>query len=776
MKDAGEFGAKAQEITGTCTVSYKLNNNKITEKQLPIIIEIAETPILSLNGQIPESEIGGKVNGKINTNFEFFQSTDEKSLSLKFKNEGNIDLKNVEVELYTENSEFFYKSSFYYDENNYGTKQYYGEKIELGDIAIGQSETKLFTINMKDNLPPGLYKIPIKYTAAYNREGILDVDLSVNDFHEKITAARMWNNKGYTPFILVNILEGDDSDDNIEPDLLAYSTTSLQQGMNRVLLEVELTNLERYRLNNVNAYISVGGSSPIRPLNELNNTPITIDAQEKNFLIYGYSDSEIPQTFFVHFLVDIDNNASSGMHKVPITLTCLDNYNQERTTIVFVALYIKPVPPSLVISDVSTTDIRSNETFFLTVKVYNCGGSEAKNVKLMFNGSSNLFSAQNIFQEVSSIKKGKEVEFNFAISAGEVELGKTYTSSVLISYEDILGNYYSFTSNAKNTIPLKVNTDKVETEQKEPLLRPRFVLSDLTTTDIVPNNNFTLTIKLYNYGERSAINLYIMFNESSNLFSAADSIYGPNFIKENTKIKYDYTIMAGEVEPGGVYTSSFLLSYSDLVGNFYNFYENPSLSIKLYVKEKEETSPDSIIEAQKNETGVKYFKAEESDVFDISNGFAMIILGLFILISSIIFSVIHYKVGKTPKTQKHQESQEIKKNQEPGKTMDQPRDTYIREQIMPTNHNLDKDPPKVIHTIPTSVPTTVTTSTSTSSVPSLPPASVSVTKSTSTSASTPPKPQQQKPYLISQSTQQIKPIQSPSISSSSISPKYTKYS
>ena len=108
--------------------------------------------------------------------------------------------------------------------------------------------------------------------------------------------------------------------------------------------------------------------------------------------------------------------------------------------------------------------------------------------------------------------------------------------------------------------------------------------------------------------------------------------------------------------------------------------------------------------------------------------------------------------------------------------MDQPRDTYIREQIMPTNHNLDKDPPKVIHTIPTSVPTTVTTSTSTSSVPSLPPASVSVTKSTSTSASTPPKPQQQKPYLISQSTQQIKPIQSPSISSSSISPKYTKYS
>jgi hypothetical protein len=234
--------------------------------------------------------------------------------------------------------------------------------------------------------------------------------------------------------------------------------------MHNVKLSIELTNLENYRLNNVNVKIDVGGNSPLQQLNEVDRTPVKINAIEKDFAIYSASDPAFSNRYTIHFMVDVYGDATSGVNEVPLTITCLDPFNQERTTLVTVPLNINPIPPRIIVIDASTNDIEPDDTFKLKVRVYNCGGCNAKNVRLLFNGSSNLFTAEKSIQGPKNLNKEAEVEFEFNIKAGDVEPGEVYTSSVRLGYEDELGNLISFDDAPEQFITLRVN----EPESEEP--------------------------------------------------------------------------------------------------------------------------------------------------------------------------------------------------------------------------------------------------------------------------------------------------------------------
>ena len=93
-------------------------------------------------------------------NQEIYQSATTESFPITFTNDGNIDLKDVEVELYTNNAAYFFKSNFYYDENANSNKRPYGTTVELGDVSTGVSVTRQFSTEIIKNLPPGLYRIP----------------------------------------------------------------------------------------------------------------------------------------------------------------------------------------------------------------------------------------------------------------------------------------------------------------------------------------------------------------------------------------------------------------------------------------------------------------------------------------------------------------------------------------------------------------------------------------------------------------------------------------
>ncbi len=463
LTDAGATDAEAKEHYGNLQVRYTWNNEDITEKNVPVTLAIAETPILCLDGQIDEIDIGSTTGGTFNSNIEIYQGSTTQTFSLKFRNDGNMDLKDVEVELYTDNAAFFFKSNFYYDESSHAYKRAYGKTINFGDVSVGQSSTKDFSTEIIKNLPPGLYRIPIKYTAQYSPGGSAFVTIQEYNYHETIMAQRSTSNEGFTPFLLLHVLEGDDANDQTEPDLQAISSTKLKPGMHNVQLEVEITNMENYQLNNVNVKIEAGGTSPLQPLNEVDRTKVEVDAQEKEFTMYSASDTSFSNKFTVHFMVDVFKDASAGLHEVPITLTCLDPFNQERSTVVKVPLNVDPNPPYFVISDASTSKIQPNKKFDLNVKVYNCGGSDAQKVRLMFNGSSNLFSALESIQGPKSVTKNKEEIFTFEIKAGEIDPGKTYASSIYMSYEDELGNTYPFDESTEQTVTLRAEKPEPDT-------------------------------------------------------------------------------------------------------------------------------------------------------------------------------------------------------------------------------------------------------------------------------------------------------------------------
>jgi hypothetical protein len=460
LNDAGDLYTAPGEVPGSCEVSYKYDDKVLTERKVQVVIEIAETPIICIDDQIAESDIGATSGGKPVANFEIYQGTTSQKFSIKFRNDGNIDLKDVNGELFTDNAAFFFKSKFYYDEDDYAYKRSYGKTISIGDVSSGQAVNREFSTEVIKNLPPGIYKIPIRYTAKFNRGGMVDFDLDVDDYHDTIMGARSVVNEGYTPFIVVNVLEGDDANDLIEPDMQAICTTTLKPGMRNVLLPVEITNLENYRIINVKAQIRGGGTSPLQPLNEADRTATEIDSQEAEFTMYGANDPVFSNKFTVHFPVDVYMDAEPGMHDVPLTISCLDPFNQVRTNQITVPLNILPVPPSFVISDVSASAIKPGKDFTLTVKVYNCGGSEAKVVKLMFNGSTNLFTAIDSIQGPKSIKKDETGEFTFKVKAHEVEPGTIYSASVYISYEDPAGNSYGFNSNPEKSVTLRVKKEE----------------------------------------------------------------------------------------------------------------------------------------------------------------------------------------------------------------------------------------------------------------------------------------------------------------------------
>jgi hypothetical protein len=462
LDDAGALDKTPDKFYGTLEISYRKDETLIKERSVPIAMEIAKTPIINLDGQIAEPEIGSLSGADYVSNVAIYQGSTSEMFSLKFQNDGNLDLKDVKIELFTDNAAFFFKSKFYYDEGNNAYKRAYGKTIELGDIDVGHFKTEDISTEVVKNLPPGLYRIPVKYSAKYMESEHTEIEIEENDVHERIIAARSVTNEGFTPFLLVNVIEGDNEFDTTEPDMLATTDTVLRPGMHNVKLSVELTNLENYRLNNVNVRIDVGGSSPLQPLNEVDRTANKLDAIEKDFAIYSASDPTFGNKYTVHFMVDVYSEASSGVNEVPITITCLDPYNQERSTLVNVPLNINPIPPRIIVIDASTNNIEPDDTFSLKVRVYNCGGCNAKNVRLLFNGSSNLFTAEKSIQGPKNVNKEAESEFEFNIKAGDVEPGEIYSSSVRVGYEDELGNLISFDDSAEQFITLRVDEPKPE--------------------------------------------------------------------------------------------------------------------------------------------------------------------------------------------------------------------------------------------------------------------------------------------------------------------------
>jgi len=383
-----------------------------------------------------------------------------------------------------------------------------------------------FPIEIVKDLPPGLYRIPMKYKIKYEIEGFTDIEVEVDDYHEAIIAARSDDNKGYQPFVLINVKEGDDPSDINEPDLFAFSETPLSVGDRNVLLTVELSNLERYQISNVIPELQVGGESPLQKLNSRDPLESWLEPLEKDFILFSANDPTNSNTFELHYMLDVSNNIMPGMYTVPIMVSCLDCMNNQRFNTVYLQLNIQPNPPKFLVSEIYASTVKPNEDFNLTLTVFNSGGSDARNVTLMFNGSSNLFSAVSSIKGPEHIKKGEQENFVFKLQASDLEPGSKHTLSFFVTCEDCLGNIQTYDKNPELSIPIMV-------KKFNPSFAPRFIISETTTTSIKPNSDFTLRVKLLNCGGSTAQNVKVMFNGSSNLFLAEDRMKSLPSISRN---------------------------------------------------------------------------------------------------------------------------------------------------------------------------------------------------------------------------------------------------
>ena len=608
---------KPKQYIGSCDVEYKYYGKSIFEKNIKLIFEIDITPFLTYRDQIAESNIGTIKNNAFISNYIIYQGTTSESFSLSFTNTGNIDLKDVEVELYTDDAEFFFKSQYYYDESSHAYKRSYFKSIFFGDVYMDQIVTSTFPIEIVKNLPPGLYSIPIKYKIKYELEGFTDIEVDVADYHEAIVAARADNNKGYQPFLLIHVQEGYDPNDQQEPDVFAFSPTSLQVGKSNVILTVQLSNLENYQLNNVNAQLQVGGDSPLQRLNTKDFLESWISPLEREFTLYSaYDQDHLSSSIYeLHYMVDVDSDADPGQYEVPMIINCLDCINNERSTTTKLQLNIQPDPSRFLVTEIYSSTVEPNKDFNLTITVFNSGGSNARNVSLMFNGSSNLFSAESNVKGPKNINKGQEEVFYFKINAGDLEPGSTHSLSFFVTCEDCIGNIRTYDSNPKLTVPIMV-------KKIDPEFAPKFIISETVSTEIKPNSFFTLKVKLLNSGGSTAKNVRVLFNGSSNLFSAVDNIKSLPTVLKNQEAQFEFRIKAGDVEPGNIYRSSIHVSYEDSKGEQYSFDSNEEQVISLKTEDP------------------------EPEGWQINEGLALIVLGIFILIGALLFGLLRTRAER----------------------------------------------------------------------------------------------------------------------------------
>jgi hypothetical protein len=146
-----------------------------------------------------------------------------------------------------------------------------------------------------------------------------------------------------------------------------------------------------------------------------------------------------------------------------------------------------------------------------------------------------------------------------------------------------------------------------------------------------------------------------MFNGSSNLFSSLSGIQGPYLIGLDQAMNFEFLIQAHDVELGDKYQSSLFISYKDSLGKLYPFDSEREIPINLQVALTNVEEPDfngtnpgdNTSDQDTNEKTDITIKQEGSN----NNQYflALLILGIFILVSTVIFSLTHFKVANKNK-------------------------------------------------------------------------------------------------------------------------------
>ncbi len=395
-----------------------------------------------------------------NTNYEIEQKVDtSQKINVDFRNTGNVGLRNLEVTLDLDNAQYIRPLGFFYDERDWADQSGFGLTQTLDDLPVGDQEQIQFEFFADPSVPPGKYLVPLTYTGYYYDDGSTGqstgfVQTSNYEF-ETIEYAIEQSSRG--PYIYISVVDS-------SIDISAKSTTTLVPGSSNIPIYVTLENQENYDFTGVKVYLEASGTTPILMPGDTAGTADKLDPEEVGTLWASSSTT-------VAFIADVDANAVGGLYDVNLYVTGFDELKNEYTLgsedaiVKKVQLRVVSIPPDFVITKVTTTPIKPGKSFTLSLSIRNSGGSDASNVYVLFNGTSNLFEAENaVLGPYPLVKENNAQTLTFNLKAGDIEPGSTYAVQIMLSFKDPEGSEVRFNDASPLTLTLRAEPEKEEDE------------------------------------------------------------------------------------------------------------------------------------------------------------------------------------------------------------------------------------------------------------------------------------------------------------------------
>jgi hypothetical protein len=596
------------------TLSYKRGING-AEKQVSEIVTaefiVDFTPILDP----PDS--GDNMDQPVRT---FYQGDPEESFDVEFVNNGNVEIRDIEISLDVTDAQYFSGASFYYDEGNEGDEVYFPLTASISSLEVGFSKSVTFTTSIFKQLPQGAYLIPIKYQGNYLDTGELVgssgyVTTDEQEFQDIKTAMR-FDNPYDLPFICINVVDSNGL------NLAVECMNNLTAGEQNARFNVKIQNLEYYNLMGLEASLYVDSPTPL--INPSDPSKSILD------IVYiGELAKNDPQStaddITISFIANIKDDAI-GTYYVPLEIKGNDTHNNfVITKDLELKLLITPNPPEFIVTSVDTTEISPGETFELEIYVKNIGSSTATNIQANILSSNNVFSLiddGHIFSD--SLNPGEETVAFFDLEANSnLEVGAKYNLDLELEYLDALDNLRT----AIKTVEIKTG------EYTPPPPCDVIVITNMKVTEIRAGQSFTLTLNLRNVGDVDIKNAYVIVSPSTPLIYHTSLVPTQSAGVEHTSDlgPGNHTTVTFEMETdpnivqGQKYNCSIIVTYKDSKGTI-SYKSHCIKDIQLMVEGDGKTAEEIREEAIKT----------EKETLDIS----LLMFAVIMLIGFVIIAVV----------------------------------------------------------------------------------------------------------------------------------------
>ncbi len=328
------------------------------------------------------------------------QGTDSISaLGVRFTNTGNVDLRNLVIDLDYDGYFFFAPADFY--EGNTGSNTQNPVRvteIEVDSLGIGESTTGEWFVAIDPYVQDGQHRILFDWSATFFDDGATD-----NPTHYVDVDLWWWDDDGNPntplvprcslladewiagPYVMIGVIDNNpdftaDKIENVDTwddyfDLSWNDLTYVEIGTN-------INNYEMVDYSDLRATLHVGPGTPF--WNPLDHEATTVENDIWNSDDYVSAGGSAWMTWYV----DLNPETMPGIYTVQITVSGrnVDTTMWTNTTIDAV-VEVRGFGPELVITSFVTGDIEPGKIFYLNLTVENLGDDTARDVFVTIPGN-----------------------------------------------------------------------------------------------------------------------------------------------------------------------------------------------------------------------------------------------------------------------------------------------------------------------------------------------------------------------------------------------------